>query len=115
MAEQDTSPDEEMTPEAMAEEADEMLKLMRWLKYGQGQRFLELLGATVHELRTFLERGLDREQVVEMANWTMPRTITPARPSKSPISKGVSSTTMPVAPAPALAMPRARPRLLANQ
>jgi len=67
MAEQDTSPDEEMTPEAMAEEADEMLKLMRWLKYGQGQRFLELLGGTVHELRTFLERGLDREQVVEMA------------------------------------------------
>lgn len=67
MAEQDTSPDEEMTPEAMAEEADEMLKLMRWLEYGQGQRFLELLGGTVHELRTFLERGLDREQVVEMA------------------------------------------------
>jgi hypothetical protein len=67
MAEQDTSPDEEMTPEAMAEEADEMLKVMRWLKYGQGQRFLELLGGTVHELRTFLERGLDREEVIEMA------------------------------------------------
>lgn len=66
MAEQDTSPDEEMTPEGMAELADQTLREFWQLKYGEGRPIFEEAMELKDMLKEVLKGGQDRTLVVCM-------------------------------------------------
>ncbi len=63
MAEQDTSPDEEITPEGMAEEADQALRMLWRLAHGELRPLHDSGLELIDFLKDGLKQGLAREHV----------------------------------------------------